>query len=820
MKLPHLPRSRTLLLLLTFALLLIIVAPAYGYVRAPDTVGGDGRAIFRIWGDGDLPIRFVINDQTSAALPNVEAGSDPLGTLRASFLPWQETPTSSIAFVDEGLTPLANAGFDRINLISMVDEANFVPLGVLGLTLSFTSPNGGNIGGADGLVVRDTFPGQILDSDIIFNRNEMFSTNDNEDLNDLGSVAVHEVGHLLGLDHITILTASMRPFTTTGNITGRTIDFDDAFAVTSIYPGVGAANTAARRGAISGRVSTPGGVAVFAANVVAVDASGRSLTATLTLPDGSFMLHELFPGNYTVFAEPLDGPIERNDFLNFISEFQTSGATPSANFPTVFLGGADAPTPVTVSAQQTQTVNLAVNDGQPPALNITNLGRITREGGSIRIRSSRGEVLTPGEEATIVVLGPGITTSTVITVSDPSITVTSAASDASRFGSFLAQFGGGTGVNLIIPADAQPGGRNLMASNGSETAVSVNGLEITGPLEFDNAGGDTPPPPPADPGVLMGTVTNAVDGAPVAGATITTIPPTQSVTTDSAGSYSLTGVPAGAYSVSATASGFTAGSTSATVTAGQTTMADIALTPTATTPPSGAQPISIPSTITGTLQPGDEMLSDGSLADRFEFSGTAGQEIVIELSSSQFDTFLILGFPSGDRAEDDDSGGGANSRLELALPETGTYLLFANALIPGDSGAYTLSISSSTPPPPSGPPSIMLALNHTTFSPGANLQLSAETIAGSPATGDLYVAVLLPDGVTLLFLGDVIGTEALPFRRSTTISSGTEEIFAFQFTGAEPPGAYQFFAAYTDVGANPLTDGVVSNIASTPFQVQ
>jgi hypothetical protein len=42
----------------------------------------------------------------------------------------------------------------------------------------------------------------------------------------------------------------------------------------------------------------------------------------------------------------------------------------------------------------------------------------------------------------------------------------------------------------------------------------------------------------------------------------------------------------------------------------------------------------------------------------------------------------------------DDGAGGTDSRLELTLPDTGTYVIRANSLYGGSRGAYTLRLRS------------------------------------------------------------------------------------------------------------------------------
>ncbi|HJQ02449.1 MAG TPA: carboxypeptidase regulatory-like domain-containing protein [Jatrophihabitans sp.] len=83
-------------------------------------------------------------------------------------------------------------------------------------------------------------------------------------------------------------------------------------------------------------------------------------------------------------------------------------------------------------------------------------------------------------------------------------------------------------------------------------------------------------------GTLTGVVSNLNSGVLISGATVTLSGPTSaSTTSDASGNYSFSGIPAGTYSVTATASGYKARTYSGvTVTAGVTTTQNIQLTTT------------------------------------------------------------------------------------------------------------------------------------------------------------------------------------------------------------------------------------------------
>jgi len=100
-------------------------------------------------------------------------------------------------------------------------------------------------------------------------------------------------------------------------------------------------------------------------------------------------------------------------------------------------------------------------------------------------------------------------------------------------------------------------------------------LLLAGPL----VGCDDETVGPEARGTLDGTVENAETDAPIPRANVTTSPPTQSVLTGENGRFSLSDIPAGNYTVTASKSNFASRSVTVRVEEGQTTSASILLEP-------------------------------------------------------------------------------------------------------------------------------------------------------------------------------------------------------------------------------------------------
>jgi S1-C subfamily serine protease len=115
-------------------------------------------------------------------------------------------------------------------------------------------------------------------------------------------------------------------------------------------------------------------------------------------------------------------------------------------------------------------------------------------------------------------------------------------------------------------------------------------------------------------------------------------------------------------------------------------------------------------TLQGTLDRNSNILpADESYFNAYTFEGRRGQQVVLEMSSTDVDSYLILLSPDGqDIAQDDDSGGGNNSRIVAVLPDNGTYTIFANTYEAGETGRYNLRAATGSSPSPvtgSAPPS-------------------------------------------------------------------------------------------------------------------
>jgi hypothetical protein len=167
----------------------------------------------------------------------------------------------------------------------------------------------------------DTVTGSIYEADIFFNTRFAFSVapGGQADRVDLESVALHELGHMLGLGHSAIgetertgnggrrvvgTGAVMFPIALTAGATAdRALQADDIAGVSDLYPGAAAVLDT---GGIVGRV-TKNGQGVNGAHVVAFNPETAVLIGNFTLnANGEFVIARLPPGPYLLRVEPLD----------------------------------------------------------------------------------------------------------------------------------------------------------------------------------------------------------------------------------------------------------------------------------------------------------------------------------------------------------------------------------------------------------------------------------------------------------------------------------------------------------------------------------
>jgi hypothetical protein len=282
-------------LLAVFIIGALPARPVHAYLHLGfDTPAGPVRLQW-----ADAPVRWRA---TERGTDNVTAPQFQEAVARA-FATWQAVPTARIAFQFGGFTRAEPFVDDGESVLGFQHEPDLER--VLGATT----------------FVFDVDTGELVEADVFFNSAFAWSTasGGEADRVDLESVALHEIGHVVGLGHSAIGETEPRPTggrrvlgsgavmfpiaLGRGLTTDRVLQPDDVAGVSVLYPDGGFDD---RTGVIRGRVRRGSG-AVPGAHVVAFNPATGDLVGGFALgDDGAFQIRGLSPGPYVLRAEPLD----------------------------------------------------------------------------------------------------------------------------------------------------------------------------------------------------------------------------------------------------------------------------------------------------------------------------------------------------------------------------------------------------------------------------------------------------------------------------------------------------------------------------------
>jgi hypothetical protein len=270
-------------------------------------------------------IEIAFSNSLLAPGANIKPDSDVVGAARRALARW-----SSLANINFVVTWTATSS------VSPAESGDGVSLVTIAVTPENEQFNSDSTTGRT-RVFFNSETGAIVEADISINPRPraddgtalQFSTDGTPGTYDLEATFTHEIGHLLGLDHSSVLASTMQSrqaFNGTFGLpalTERTLSEDDRQKIRGLYgPGQ-------KLGRIEGRLvdnRTPGaftplsGVNIWAENVF----SGRVMASDITAEDGSYELDGLGAGQYRVMVSSADQVAAQAKFRSFELSNQVS----------------------------------------------------------------------------------------------------------------------------------------------------------------------------------------------------------------------------------------------------------------------------------------------------------------------------------------------------------------------------------------------------------------------------------------------------------------------------------------------------------------
>lgn len=288
------------------------------------------------WKKYSIPIAF--SNSFLKSNPAIRPESDVLGAVKRSLDAWESVANIEfqVTWTDKlSVSPSGNFG-DGVNLVTIAQTSE---------NLSIFSSDSSEISARARVFFNRK--GTISEADIVLNSYQQFSTDGSIGTFDLESTLTHEIGHLLGLEHSSVIGATMSEFQgkngvySLSSFSPRTLAEDDITAVRAIYGAKDSDDDCC--GAVSGKIISNGKSARKFQIWLEEAETGRVSAGSFVNSDGSFQFEGLEPNKYRIYTqETLSnrseelGEIEviKGKTVNFTKKITASGR----NFDVQYIG--------------------------------------------------------------------------------------------------------------------------------------------------------------------------------------------------------------------------------------------------------------------------------------------------------------------------------------------------------------------------------------------------------------------------------------------------------------------------------------------------
>lgn len=267
-------------------------------VSAYATQFADGGETLRLhWNTRVIPIAF--STSLTKTNPYIKPDSDITGAIERSLEAWEKAANIKfqVSWTDkQSVSPSGKSG-DAVSLVTVAQTTENILL--FGDEADIVSAR-----------TRVFFnrKGFITEADIVLNPYEQFSTDGSFGTFDFEATLTHEIGHLLGLEHSSIIGATMHEHQGKNGVynlasfSARTLAEDDIAGIRALYGAAAGEENCC--GTVSGKLVQANGKAAKDFQVWAEDAeSGRVAAGVTTNGDGNFRIEGLLGGQYKLYTQ-------------------------------------------------------------------------------------------------------------------------------------------------------------------------------------------------------------------------------------------------------------------------------------------------------------------------------------------------------------------------------------------------------------------------------------------------------------------------------------------------------------------------------------